>query len=52
MGRDLVEKDEGSGAGKFTDQPRLGEHETEQKGLRSPEEQPPAGAIVGAVNHY
>ena len=31
MGRNLVEKDEGSGARKLADHPRLGEHEAKQK---------------------
>src|SRR5262245_20513990 len=33
MGRHLIKEDERGSAGKLTDQPRLGKHEAEQKGL-------------------
>ena len=52
MGGNLVEKDEGSGAGKLADQPRLGEHEAEQKRLLLARGAVACGRIVGAVNHY
>ena len=52
MGRDLVEKDEGSGARKLADQPCFGEHQAEQERLLLAGGAVAGRGIVGAVNHY
>src|SRR5512144_2407480 len=52
MGRNLIDEGEGSSAGKLADQPRLGEHETEQKRLLLARGAVAGGFIVGAVYHY